>query len=255
VDDVQHAPDPISALQAFIAERWEAVKPKFYPAVVERPRVHAEVTAAEARHFLASFAPIGSGPALLQVDDERKMRSGRFPPKRDGSSRGYNFFEHPGRLRLETIVHFAAAARLRDEFGWPEEHLVLESPIVVDRGGSRVLHQDALDILLLERPCPQLSARMCLDEARSRIVVETKATAELLQHLLREMRACQAIRHPEHEKCVALQVLRPRFFLAVAASETWRLFTVADRNGRAALGEELPDLEALRFSFGGSVSR
>jgi hypothetical protein len=254
VGDVRHASDPIGELQAFIDERWDAVEPRLYPADVERPRIHAEVTPSEARHFLASVAPSGNGPALLQVDEERKMRSGRFPPKRDGSPRGYNLFEHPGRLRLETIVHFAAAARLRDEFEWPEEHLVFESPTVVDRGGNKILHQDALDILLLERPCPQLSSRMCLDEARSRVVVETKATAKLVQHLLREMRACQGVGHPEHEKCVALQVLRPRFFLAVAASETWRLFTVADRNDRVVLGEELPALEALQFSFSVSVT-
>lgn len=252
--DAQDAPDPIGALQAFIDERWEAARPKFYPAAVERPRVHAEVTPSEARHFLASLAPGGRGPALLQVDDERKMRSDRFPPKRDGSARGYNFFDNPGRLRLETIVHFAAAARLRDEFGWPDEHLVFESPTVVDYGGSRVLHQDALDILLLEKPCPQLSVRMGLDEARSRAVVETKATARLLQVLVREMHDCQATEHPEHEKCVALQVLRPGLFLAAAASETWRLFTVVERDGRAVLGEELPNLERLRFRFDGSVS-
>ena len=57
------------------------------------------------------------------------------------------FFEEPGRLRLETIVHLAAAARLRDDFGWPREHFIFESPEVVD-GLSRLLHQDALDILL-----------------------------------------------------------------------------------------------------------
>lgn len=251
---MQDAPNPIGALQAFIDERWEAAKPKFYPAAVEQPRVHAETTPSEARHFLASLVPSGGRPALVQVDDERKMRSNRFPPKRDGSPRGYNFFEHPGRLRLETIVHFAAAARLRDEFGWPDDHLVLESPTLVEDDGTKVLHQDAVDILLLEKPRPQLSAQMRLDEARSRVVVETKATGRLLQHLLREMRGCRATGHPEHDKCVALQVLRPRFFLAVAASETWRLFTVVDREGRAVLGEELRDLEYVRFRLDGSVS-
>jgi hypothetical protein len=95
---------------------------------------------------------------------------------------------------------------------------------------------------------------MRLEEARSRVVVETKATAKLLQHLLREIRACQTTGHPEHKKCVALQVLRPQLFLAVAASATWRLFTVDDREGRAVLGDELPDLEALRFSASVSVT-
>lgn len=254
VDDAQDALDPIGALQAFIDDRWEAAKPKFYRPAVERPRVHPEITPSEARDFLAALAPSGSRPALLQVDDGRKMRSDRFPPKRDGSRRAYNFFEHPGRLRLETIVHFAAAARLRDEFGWPDEQLVFESPTLVDDCGTRVLHQDALDILLLDKPHPRLSAQMRLDEARSGVVVETKATARLLQHLLREMHACRTTGHPEHDKCVALQVLRPRFFLAVAASETWRLFTVVDRDGRAVLGEELRELEHLRFRLDSPVS-
>jgi hypothetical protein len=47
------------------------------------------------------------------------MRSDRYPCLADGSPRGYNFFEEPGRLRLETITGWAAIARLRNEFGWP----------------------------------------------------------------------------------------------------------------------------------------
>jgi hypothetical protein len=34
----------------------------------------------------------------------------------------------------------------------------------------------------------------------------------------------------------------------VAAAETWRLFTVVERHGRATLGDELPNLERLQFS-------
>jgi hypothetical protein len=80
------------------------------------------------------------------------------------------------------------------------------------------------------------------------VAVETKATPKFLDRLLREMRACRATSHAEHEKCLALQVLRPRLFLAVAASETWRLCTVIERDGRAVLGDELPDLQRLQFS-------
>ena len=65
------------------------------------------------------------------------MRSDRFRLRRDGSPRGYLLFEEPRRLRLETIVHIVAAARLRDELGWPRNHVVFESPDVVedDEGG------------------------------------------------------------------------------------------------------------------------
>lgn len=242
------ASDPILELQAFIDGRWAVAQPRFYPAAAEPPRVHREVTSREAEYFLASVTANASEPPLFQVDDERKMRSDRFPPRRDGSPRGYNFFEEPGRLRLETIVHIAAAARLRAEFGWPREHLVFESPDVVDGDRTRLLHHDALDILLLEEPCPQLGSKMTPAASRSRVAVETKATPKLLDRLLREMRACQATSHAEHEKCLALQVLRPRLFLAVAASETWRLCSVAERDGRAVLGDELPDLQSLHFS-------
>src|SRR6266700_4101313 len=143
------ANDPIVELQAFVDERWAVAQPRFYPAAAEPPRVHHEVTPREAAYFLAAVRANGAEPPLFRVDDERKMRSDRFPPRRDGSPRGYLFFEEPGRLRLETIVHIAAAARLRDEFGWPREHLVFESQEVVDDSGKRLLHQDALDILLL----------------------------------------------------------------------------------------------------------
>lgn len=239
--------DPILELQAFIDERWAIAQPRSYPAAVERPRVHPEVTPGEAGYFMASVTANGTEPPLIQVDDERKMRSDRFPPRRDGSPRGYLFFEEPGRLRLETIVHIAAAARLRDEFGWPREHLVFESPEVVDDGGKRLVHHDALDILLLEEPCPRLSSKMSLSATGSRVAVETKATLTLLGRLLREMRSCQGTGHAEHEKCLALQVFRPRLFLAVAASEAWRLYTVGEREGRAVLGEELRDLQSLHF--------
>lgn len=240
--------DPILELQGFIDERWAVAQPRFYTAAVEGPRVHPEVTRGEATYFLAAVTANGAEPSLFQVDDERKMRSDRFPPRSDGSPRGYHFFEAPGRLRLETIVHIAAAARLRDRFGWPREHLVFESPDVVDGGGTRLLHQDALDILVLEEACPELSAKMPLWATRSCVAVETKATPKLLERMLREMHACQAASHKEHEKCLALQVIRPRLFLAVAAMETWRLWTVVDRGGRAVLGDELPDLESLHFS-------
>ena len=246
------AGDRILELQAFIDGRWAVAQPRFYPAAAERPRVHPEVTPREAGYFLASVTANGAEPPLFQVDDERKMRSDRFPPRRDGSPRGYLFFEEPGRLRLETIVHIAAAARLRDEFGWPREHLVFESPDVVDDGGQRLLHHDALDILLLEEPCPRLSSRMSPVATHSRVAVETKATPKLLDRLLREMRACRATSHAEHKKCLALQVIRPQLFLGVAASETWRLCNVTERDGRAVLRDELPDLESLRFSSAAS---
>jgi hypothetical protein len=48
-------------------------------------------------------------------------------------------------------------------------------------------------------------------------------------------------------KCVAIAELRPRLFLVVAAGETWRLFTVVERDGQAVLGDELPDLNRLHF--------
>ena len=165
-----------------------------------------------------------------------------------------------GGLRLETIVHYSAMARLQHEFGWPREHLVCESPsLVVD--GHEVLHQDALDILLLEEPCSALTATMPVAVARSRVGIEAKATAKLLDKLLDGMRACEMFGRPhdktDHKKCLAIAELRPHLFLGVAAGETWRLFTVVERNGRAVLGKELPGLDktSLRVSARTGLAR
>jgi hypothetical protein len=208
------------------------------------------MTAREAAFFLASVSASGSEPPLFRVDDERKLRSDRQPPRADGTERGFNFFEAPGRLRLETIVHMAAMARLRDEFGWPREHLVFESPIVVE--DDRVLlRNEALDMLLREEPCTTLAATMPLTAARSQVGVESKADSKLLGRLLDRLRSCPGTSPPcaptDHQKCLAIATLRPRLFLGVAAGETWRLFSVAEDQGRAVLGEELSSLDQLRF--------
>src|SRR5438128_1134299 len=134
--------DALGGLQAFIDERWQVAQPKFYPHVATGPRVSSEVTPNEAANFLAAMAGRGPEPPLFNVDDDRKLRSDRFPPGADGAPRGFLFFEEPGRLRLETIVHVAAMARLHDEFGWPREHLIFESPSPV-RDGSIVLGSGA----------------------------------------------------------------------------------------------------------------
>jgi len=241
--------DPILELQTYIDERWAVAQPKFYPDA-GKLHVPAEVTASEARYFLASVAGWGDEPPLLVVDDDRRERSDRYPRLGDGSTRGYHFFEAPGRLRLETIVQWAALARLRYEFGWPREHLVCESPSLVE-DGRVVLRYEALDILVLEEPCPRLAATMPVAAARSRVGVEAKASAKTLDKLLEGMRACHMRGTPhsrsDHVKCLAIDALRPRLFLGVAAAETWRLFAVVERDGRAVLGDELPGLEDLRF--------
>jgi hypothetical protein len=243
--------DAIRDLQAFIDERWAVAQPRFYPRVAERPRVPAEVTPREAADFLAAVTSHVDEPPLLVVDDDRKERSDRYPRLSDGSPRGYLFFEEPGRLSSETIVGWAAIARLRYKFGWPREHLVSESPTLLE-DGHEVLRYEALDILLLEEPCAEFAAKVPLPAARSRVGVEIKATAEKLDKLLAGMRACCADGAPhsrsDHVKCSAIAVLRPRLFLGVAAAETWRLFRVVERRGRAVLGDELPDLNGLHFS-------
>jgi hypothetical protein len=209
------------------------------------------VTPREAADFLAAVTSHGDEPPLLIVDDDRKERSDRYPRLSDGSPRGSNFFEEPGRLSPETIVGWAAIARLRSEFGWPREHLVSESPTMLE-DGDEVLESEALDTLLLEEPCAELAAKMPLAAARSRVGVEAKATAKRLDKLLAGMRACHAEGAPhigtDHVKCSAIAVLRPCLFLGVAAAETWRLFAVVERSGRAVLGDELPNLDRLHFS-------
>jgi hypothetical protein len=241
--------DAVRVLQTFIDERWAVAQPKHFPGVETGPRVPSEVTAAEAGYFVASVCVRGAEPPFLVVDDDRKERSDRYPRLNDGSMRGYHFFEAPGRLRLETIVQWAAMSRLRDEFGWPREHIVCESPDIV-RDGRVVLRYEALDILLLEEPCSEPPAKMSIATARSRVGIEVKATPKLLGKLIDTMRRCQAasapLAHANHNNCRAIAELRPPLFLGVAAN-TWRLFAVVERNGQAVLGDELPDLDRLSF--------
>jgi hypothetical protein len=245
----QSGTDCLRELQAFLDERWAVAGPKFYPGM-EGPQVPPELSATEACYFLAAVSARDGEAPLLVVDEDRHERSDRYPRLADGRVRGYNFFESPGRLRLETLVHWAAAARLRDEFRWPREHLVLESPAITN-DGLVVLKQDALDILLLEQPCAEPPAKMSLETAGTRVAVEAKAKPMMLARLLEGMRACQTDGTPhgksDHVKCAAIAELRPRLFLGVSAGGTWRLFTVVDREGRAVLGGELPDLDRLRF--------
>jgi hypothetical protein len=255
--------DLIGDLREFIDERWAVVQrqPRFRDATegwvltpkgIVPPFAEA-ITPGEAASFLASVAASGSEPPLFVVQDDNKVLSDRCPALGKGGPRGYVFFENSGHsmggLRLETIVHMAAMARLRDEFGWPREHLVGESPSLVE-DGRVVLRYDALDILLLEEPCAEPQGKMAMTAAQSRVASEATATATMLDKLLQGMRACQTHGVPhgrsDHVKCSAIAVIRPRFFLGVAAG-TWRLFTVVERDGQAVLGDELASLDDLYF--------
>lgn len=255
--------DPIRELQTFLDARWEAIQPAYFPDATEgwritpygsAPPLAEAVTPSEARFFLASVTPRGSEPPLFIVHDNNKVESDRNPALGGGAPRGYIFFEKSGArmggLRLETIVQSAAMARLRDEFHWPREHLVCESPGFV-RDGTVVLGNDALDILVLEEPSDQLRSKMPLATTQVRIGVEAKATAKMLDRLLAGMLACRSGGAPhdgsDHTKCSAITELHPSLFLGVAAA-SWRLFEVVEWDGRAGLGKELDDLSLLRRS-------
>lgn len=255
--------DPISELQAFLDARWEAIQPACFPDATEGwrptpygsvPSLAEAVTPNEARFFLASVTARGSEPPLFIVHDNNKVESDRNPALGGGAPRGYKFFEKSGPrmggLRLESIVQCAAMARLRDEFHWPREHLVCESPGFL-RGGGVVLGNDALDILVLKEPVVQLTSRMPIATTSVRVAVEAKATAKMLDRLLAGMRACCADGAPhdgsDHMKCSAITELHPSLFLGVAAA-SWRLFKIVERDGRVGLGKELDDLSLLRRS-------
>jgi hypothetical protein len=113
------------------------------------------------------------------------------------------------------------------------------------------LSVSALDILALEEACPHPTPEM-KTETRCRVGGEIKQNSRYLDKLIRGMQACQgfpAAGHTasDHKKCRAIELLRPRLFLAVAAGEDWRLFLVGEVDGRAALGRALPDLDLLHF--------
>ena len=242
----------IDRLQHFINERWAACQATFYPEVAEPPRVPAEVTEWEAEYFLDTVESAEPEPPLFQIDDSRQMRSDRRPPKKGGQPALFNFFEDPGTCRLETIAHMAAMARFRDKFGWPREHLIFESAPLFDDQGDELLTVSALDVLLLDEPCRQPSATMNPTTMSCRVGVEVKQTSRYLDSLIRGMRGCKGSpdrghSRSEHKKCQALDLLHPRFFLGIAAGEDWRLFKVQECDGRAVLGEQLPDLDLLYF--------
>jgi hypothetical protein len=237
--------DPLDELQDFIDERWRVAQPKYYPSGPER--LYApEVTANEAAWFLAAAR------SWLRVDDERKLRSKRFPRLSRGGCRGYNFFERAGRreegrgrLRDEWIVHFAAAERLRCEFEWPLDRFVFESPKVLGADGAVMLHQDAVDILLLRERCPRPEWKMAQAALRSAVIVEAKfkvTGSDSLDGMIGHMSVCDGAHdaeHDDHTTCRGLQVFRPDLVLGVAALETWSLFEVVEGDDlRLVLADE-----------------
>ena len=250
--------DPRQRLRDYIFERWAVIQSKnarFRSCTKLHHRLE-DVTPREAEWFLEAVIAHESEPPLFRIEDDNKHRSLRDPPNRSGAPKGSVFFEKSGdrcSLRLETIVHQAAVWRLHDEFGWPLDHLVVESPDILDERQAPLLRREALDILVLEAPWRELSSTMSITAARTRVAVEAKADRESLARLLGKMQDCQEGRFDpddsrhrmDHKKCKALDVLRPRCFLGVAANETWRVFTVLERDGRAAFAEELRTLDCL----------
>lgn len=240
--------DPIEKLRNFIYGRWAVVQPTVFPSLPELRVSLDELTRPEAEWFLEAVVPHGREPALFTVEDNNKHLSVRHPPNVGGAPKGNVFFEKSlsgnwCALRLETIIHQGATWRLHDEFRWPLSHLIVESPDVFDAGRD-VLRREALDILALEKPCEELPSKMKLAAVRPRVGVEAKATGDQLDHLLQGMQRChgesgRGHSKSDHSKCLAIEVLQPRFFLGVAAGATWRLLPVVEREGRAVLGDEL----------------
>jgi hypothetical protein len=240
---------PIERMQSFIDERWTSCQPTHYPDVDQSPRVHPEITEWEAEYFLDSVAHDNPEPRLFEIDDDRHMRSDRRPPTKGGEPAVFNFFEWPGAFRLETVAHMSAMARLRERFRWPREHLIFESAPLVDGENNELLTVSSLDILMLDEPDPLPSATMDPTKTSCRVGVEVKKTSIYLDRLVSGMKSCRAgsPHTAEHKKCLAIEHLRPRLFLVVAAGEDWRLFRVEDADGRAVLGDQLPDLDPLYF--------
>jgi hypothetical protein len=248
--DEHQGGDSLSALRRFIDERWSVVQAEFYPGVTQ-PQVQPGATEEEAAFFLRAVRGSDGEPPLFTIDDQRKVRSDRIPPNADGRPRGANFFEDPGRLRLETIVHIAAVERLRSEFGWPREHIIVEAPDVSasDRGGD--VSRETLDILLTREPLESLPSVAPRGQIVAPVGIEAKADRGLLAKLVEGMRACsesgpdRAPKH-EHRKCEGLEAFECDYFLGVAAG-TWWLYDVADKGSRRALGDRVSRLDLLHF--------
>lgn len=249
--------DLLVELKSYIDERWAVIQPNVFPLVDELHVRYEQVCPREAEWFLASLAPHAGEPPFFKVEDDNKVRSDRDPPNANRTPKGGTFFEgrrkKPAKcwLRLETIVQMGAMWRLHDEFGWPREHLVDESPGVIDEHGVEVVTREALDILALEDSYPQLPSRMTFGEVRTRVAIEVKADGASLSKLLHGMQVCQGESQglhedTDHKKCLALQAFRPELFLGVAAGETWRVFGVEQRDGRAVVGAPR-DLDCLNF--------
>jgi hypothetical protein len=240
--------DPIQDVEGFIARKLATARPGDTVS-----RVPPGFTPREAEWFGEAVADHGDEPALLRVTPEGKVRSDRCPRTKAGDHRAYSFVSENPTHDQETVVHWSAMGRFRFDFGWPREYLICESPRVMGTEGEILIAQDAVDILVLEAPCAVPEWRMSVSVMHSRVVGEVKRNSAEVEKLIQEMRVCQSAcesnrSHDEHNKCRAIAALRPRFFLAVGAAETWRLFRVAELGGQAALADEVtPDLSDLRF--------
>jgi hypothetical protein len=216
----------------------------------QRSRIPAGLTPDEACWFLEALAPHGDEPALLEITREGRTLSKCYPLRKNGEERRYRFPTENASHDQETLVHWSAVGRLHHQFNWPRQYILCESARVV-KDGEIVIKQDAVDILLLEQPRESCPWKVNASDLRSLIVAEVKRSPALVDDLIKKMRRCQrddAQSHDEHNKCLAIDALDARYFLAIGASDTWRLFETEEADGHRVLGSELsPDPSTLYF--------
>jgi hypothetical protein len=237
--------DPIDDLKTFLNTTLSTARPGDTIS-----RVPVGLTADEARWFLDVVTAHAGEPALLTISGEGKLRSDRYPLLKGGEDRGYVLPSSNPTHDQETVVHWSAIGRLHHQFNWPREYIICESPRV-EKDGETVIKQDAVDILLLDQPRKTCAWKVQASDLRPLVVAEVKRNSALVDDLIEKMRTCwpDSYRpHDEHNKCLAIDALRPRYFLAIGAAETWRLFDIKKADGHLILGNELsPDLSALYF--------
>ena len=199
--------DYLQRLDDKIAEWWiqaQPREPRF--AGLPRPLLPTAITELDARSFLRGM---DTDPPLYRIQDGYRFVSPLLP-----ETKLWNFIETRTSevwVSDEVVVHYGAAADLVLEYGWAVDMIESEPR-------AEGLTKGAIDLLIRRDQMPYIG-------------VEAKGDSGKLANLLRQMRRCagtspDAPPHPEHKKCLGLQLFRPELFWVVAAGPTRRLFRV-----------------------------
>lgn len=227
---------PRDRLQAEINAWWRQFVDKRldYCRDPQMPSLSPAIDDPDASSFLG-----GLEAGLFEVREGYRIQSPLQSRLKSGRPPELHLFEKGGggscRLRQETIPHYAAAAELVIDYGWPPDQVAIESP------GMPGLASGALDLVVFADA--SLGSVAILGEAKER--------KNQVWKMLTGIRGCigapEPPHHPaaDHKKCQGTLAFAPRLFLAVAGGMR-SVFPVRFDGEWFQLDEEEGDIELLR---------